>query len=170
MLSRSVELYLPNRKTLQDLFVPQETELAEGDPRMQVFNFAQVNPFETQEQVWVFDRPMLVWGMVGSMNAAAAPGAAVASGFRFQILHVHDKTQRVWFNKHQLSQNVLGTAALPFLLRRTQLVDAGDAITVEVRSLVTPAIGTITRVQVCLLGVLLGAQPIGGETWAHQVI
>jgi hypothetical protein len=39
-----------------------------------------------------------------------------------------------------------------------------------VKSLVTPAIGIITRVQVCLLGVLLGAQPIGGETWAHQVI
>lgn len=155
MPSQGVELYLPNRKTLQDLYVPNESELPHGDPRMQVFNFAPVNPLETQEQSWVFDKSMLVWGLTASMNNNAAPGAVVAAGFRFQVLHAHGQVQRPWFNKHQIQQNVAGTAALPFLLRKTYPVAAGDAITVEVKSLVTAAQANITRIQLCLVGVIV---------------
>jgi hypothetical protein len=156
MQSTGVELFLPNRKTLQHLFVPPESELAQGDLRLHVYNFAPVNPLETQEQSWVFDNPLLVWGLVGSMNNNAAPGAAVAAGFRFQIYQAHGM-RRAWFNKHQIQQNVLGTAQLPFLLRSTQLISAGDQVTVEIKSLVTAAQGNITRVQVCLLGVIVPA-------------
>jgi hypothetical protein len=155
MLSLGVELYLPNRKTLQDLYVPRESELPQGDPRMQVFNFAPVNPWETQEQNWVFDKSMVIWGLTASMNNNAGPGAAVAAGFRFQVLQGHGQIQRPWFNKHQIQQNVVGSGALPFLLRKTHLVTAGDSITVEVKSLVTAAQGNITRIQVCLIGVLV---------------
>lgn len=152
-----IELFLPNRKTLQRLYVPPESELADGSLRLQVFNFAPVNPLETQDQSWVFQDSMLVWGLVGSMNNNAAPGAAVAAGFRFQIYQTHGATRFPWFNKHQISQNVLGTGRLPFLLRKSQLVSAGDHITVEIKSLVTAAQANITRVQVCLLGVILPA-------------
>jgi hypothetical protein len=155
MLSLGVELYLPNRKTLQDLYVPNESELPHGDPRLQVFNFAPVNPLETQEQNWVFDQSMIVWGLTSSMNNNGAPGAVVAAGFRFQVLQGHGQIQRPWFNKHQIQQNVLGTASLPFLLRKTHLVHAGDSITVEVKSLVTAAQANITRIQVCLIGVIV---------------
>jgi hypothetical protein len=155
MQALGVELYLPNRKTLQDLYVPRESELPQGDPRMQVFNFAPVNPLETQEQTWVFDKSMVIWGLTSSMNNNAAPGAAVAAGFRFQVLQGHGQIQRAWFNKHQLSQNVMGSGALPFLLRRTHLVPAGDSITVEIKSLVTAAQANITRIQVCLIGVIV---------------
>lgn len=154
MQSAGVELFLPNRKTLQKLFVPPESELAGGDLRLHVFNFAPVNPLETQEQSWVFDNAMLVWGLVGSVNNNAAPGAAVAAGFRFQIYQAHGM-RRPWFNKHQIQQNVLGTGQLPFLLRKTQLVYAGDQVTVEIKSLVTAGQANITRVQVCLLGVII---------------
>ncbi len=152
-MTQGVELYLPNRKTLQDLYVPRESELADGETRVQVFNFAPVNPLEVQEQAWIFDKPLLVWGLVGSMNNNAAPGAVVAAGFRFQIYQAHLGKRRNWFNKPQISQNVLGSAALPFLLRQTQLIEAGDEVTVEIRSLVTAAQANITRVQVCLFGV-----------------
>jgi hypothetical protein len=155
MQSQGAELYLPNRKTLQDLYVPNESELPHGDPRLQVFNFAPVNPLETQEQSWIFDQSMVIWGITGSMNNNAAPGAVVALGFRFQVLQGHGQVQRQWFNKHQIQQNVIGTAALPFLLRKTQFVAAGDSVTVEVKSLVTPAQGNITRIQVCLVGVIV---------------
>jgi hypothetical protein len=156
MPSQGVELYLPNRKTLQDLFVPNESELPAGDPRMQVFNFQPVNPLETQEQTWVFDKSMIVWGITATMNNNAAPGAVVAAGFRFQILQGHGQVQRPWFNKHQIQQNAAGTASLPFLLRKTHPIAAGDAITVEVKSLVTPAAGpALTRIQLCIIGVLV---------------
>lgn len=155
MQSQGAELYLPNRKTLQDLYVPNESELPAGDPRLQVFNFAPVNPFETQEQSWIFDQSMVIWGITGSMNNNAAPGAVVAAGFRFQVLQGHGQVQRQWFNKHQIQQNVIGTAALPFLLRKTQFVAAGDSVTVEVKSLVTPAQANVTRIQVCLIGVIV---------------
>ena len=162
MQSLGVELYLPNRKTLQDLYVPQESELPAGDPRMQVFDFGGpadvlggVNPFETREQSWTFDKTMIVWGLTGSMNNRAAPGAVVAAGFRFQVKQAHGQVQKEWFNKHQIQQNILGTAALPFLLRKTHLVPAGDTLTVEVKSLVTPALGNVTRIQVCLVGVIV---------------
>lgn len=156
MPSLGVELYLPNRKALQDLYVPAETELPAGDPRYQVFNYAPVNPLETQEQSWTFDKTMVVWGLVGSMNNNAAPGAAVAAGFRFQIRQAHGQIEKTWFNKHQISQNVLGTGALPTLLRRTHLVPAGDTVTIEIKSLVTAVQANVTRVQVCLIGVLVG--------------
>jgi hypothetical protein len=152
---QAAELYLPNRKTLQDLYVPNESELPHGDPRLQVFNFAPVNPLETQEQSWIFDQSMVIWGITGSMNNNAAPGAVVAFGFRFQVLQGHGQVQRQWFNKHQIQQNVIGTAALPFLLRKTQFVAAGDSVTVEVKSLVTPAQANVTRIQVCLVGVIV---------------
>ncbi|MBZ5522260.1 MAG: hypothetical protein LAP21_08460 [Acidobacteriia bacterium] len=151
----SIELYLPNRKTLQDLYVAPESELPKGDPRCQVFNFAPVNPLETQEQAWSFDRSMLVWGLTGSMNDNAAPGAAVAAGFRFQILQSHNGVRRMWFNKHQIQQNVLGSGATPFLLRRTHPIALGDTLTVEVKSLVTAAQANVTRMQVCLFGVIV---------------
>jgi hypothetical protein len=162
MPSQGVELYLPNRKTLQDLYVPGESELPQGDFRMQVFDFggpadvlAGVNPFETREQSWTFDSTMVVWGLTGSMNNRAAPGAVVASGFRFQIRQLHSQIEKLWFNKHQIQQNILGTSALPFLLRKSHLVTAGDTVTVEVKSLVTPAQGNVTRIQVCLVGVIV---------------
>jgi hypothetical protein len=155
MQSQGAELYLPNRKTLQDLYVPNESELPHGDPRLQVFNFAPVNPLETQEQSWIFDQSMVIWGITGSMNNNAAPGAVVAAGFRFQVLQGHGQVQRQWFNKHQIQQNVIGTAALPFLLRKTQFVAAGDSVTVEIKSLVTPAQANVTRIQVCLVGVIV---------------
>ena len=162
MQSLAVELYLPNRKTLQDLYVPSESELPQGDPRLQVFDFggpadvlAGVNPFETREQSWTFDKSMVVWGLTASMNNRAAPGAVVAAGFRFQVRHLHGQIERLWFNKHQISANVLGTGQLPALLRKTHLVPAGDTITVEVKSLVTPTQGNVTRIQVCLVGVIV---------------
>jgi hypothetical protein len=155
MQSQGAELYLPNRKTLQELYVPNESELPHGDPRLQVFNFAPVNPLETQEQSWIFDQSMVIWGITGSMNNNAAPGAVVAAGFRFQVLQGHGQVQRQWFNKHQIQQNVIGTAALPFLLRKTQFVAAGDSVTVEIKSLVTPAQANVTRIQVCLVGVIV---------------
>lgn len=155
MQSLAVELYLPNRKTLQDLYVPGESELPEGDARMQVFNYAPVNPLETQEQSWTFDKSMIVWGLTGSMNNNAAPGAAVAAGFRLQIRQAHGHIEKTWFNKHQISQNILGTGTLPMLLRRTHLVPAGDTVTIEIKSLVTAAQANITRVQVCLIGVIV---------------
>jgi hypothetical protein len=162
MQSAAVELYLPNRKTLQELYVPGENELPAGDFRMQVFDFGGpadvlggVNPFETREQSWTFDSTMVVWGLTGSMNNRAAPGAVVAAGFRFQIRQAHNHIEKLWFNKHQIQQNVLGTASLPFLLRKSHLVTAGDTVTVEVKSLVTPANGNVTRIQVCLVGVIV---------------
>jgi hypothetical protein len=171
-MNLGIELFLPNRKTLQDLYVPLESELAGGDARCQVFDFGYpndpqggVNPFDTRERVWVFDRDMIVWGLTGTMVLNAAPGTVVAAGFRFQIFQkstVKDPSTgqpksvtRSWFNKHQIQQNVLGTGGLPFLLRKTQLCAAGDAITVEVKSLVTAAAGQVTRIQVCLFGVVL---------------
>lgn len=161
-MTLGVELYLPNRKTLQDLYVPKETELAQGDPRLQVFDFGGpadalggVNPFETREQSWTFDRTMIIWGLTGSMNNKAAPGAVVAAGFRFQVRQAHDHIEKLWFNKHQISANILGTGSLPALLRKTHLVPAGNTVTVEVKSLVTPTPGNITRIQVCLIGVLV---------------
>jgi hypothetical protein len=162
MQSAAVELYLPNRKTLQELYVPGESELPQGDFRMQVFDFggpadvlAGVNPFETREQSWTFDNTMIVWGLTGSMNNRAAPGAVVPFGFRSQVRQLHEHIEKQWFNKHQIQQNVLGTASLPFLLRKTHLVTAGDTVTVEVKSLVTPAQGNITRIQVCMVGVIV---------------
>ena len=155
MQALGVELYLPNRKTLQDLYVPRESELPQGDTRMQVFNFAPVNPLETQEQTWVFDKSMVIWGLTASMNNNAAPGAVVAAGFRFQVLQGHGQIQRPWFNKHQIQQNIAGSGALPFLLRKTHLVTAGDSITVEVKSLVTAVQANITRIQLCLIGVIV---------------
>ncbi len=163
---QGIELYLPNRKTLQDLYVPSEIELPKGDPRCQVFDFggpgdpqAGINPFETRERVWVFDRAMLIWAITGTMVLSAAPGTVVAAGFRFQIFQAtptkNGVAQRAWFNKHQVQQNLAGTGQLPLLLRKTQPVAAGDAITIEVRSLVTPAAGQVTRIQLCLFGVLL---------------
>jgi hypothetical protein len=152
---QGAELYLPNRKSLQDLYVPNESELPAGEPRLQVFNFAPVNPLETQEQSWIFDQAMIIWGITASMNNNAAPGAVVAAGFRFQVLQSHGQVQRQWFNKHQIQQNVAGTAQLPFLLRKTHFVAAGDSITVEVKSLVTPAQANVTRIQLCLIGVVV---------------
>ncbi|MBZ5523569.1 MAG: hypothetical protein LAP21_15150 [Acidobacteriia bacterium] len=161
-----VELYLPNRKTLQDLFVPPESELANGEPRCQVFNFPLVNPLETQEQAWTFDRTMLVWAMTGTMVNSVAPGAVVAAGFRFQILQTHRNpangltTRRPWFNKHQLQSNILGTGSLPTLLRKTHPIDAGDTVTMEVKSMVLPpAAATICRIQICLFGVIVPDEP-----------
>jgi hypothetical protein len=154
MQSAGVELYLPNRKTLQDLYVPGENELPPGDFRLQAFTFAPVAILETQEQSWTFDQSMIVWGLTGSMNNFAAPGAVNAAGFRLQVRHAHGTIERPWFNKHQLSANVLGTGALPMLLRKTHIVPAGDTVTVEVKSLA--GVGTNpTRIQVCLLGVIV---------------
>lgn len=179
MQNLAIELYLPNRKTLQDLYIPRESELAHGDPRCQVFDFGGpndgqggVNPFETRESSWVFDRAMMVWGLTGTMVLRANPGTVVAAGFRFQILQASSardpatgqakNIQRPWFNKHQVQQNILGTGGLPFLLRQTQLCDAGDALTVEVKSLVTAVAGQVTRIQICLFGVVLNTA-MGGS-------
>jgi hypothetical protein len=93
--------------------------------------------------------------MTGSMNNNAAPGAVVAAGFRLQIRQLHEQIEKLWFNKHQISANVLGTGSLPFLLRKTHIVPAGDTLTVEVKSLVTPAQANVTRIQVCLVGVIV---------------
>jgi hypothetical protein len=162
MPTAGVELYLPNRKTLQELYVPSELELPHGDPRLQVFDFGGpadvlggVNPFETREQSWTFDKTLVVWAMTGSMNNRASPGAVVAAGFRFQIRQLHGQVEKLWFNKHQISANVLGSGALPALLRKTHLVPAGDTLTVEVKSLVTPTQGNVTRIQACLIGVIV---------------
>jgi hypothetical protein len=149
----SVELYLPNRKTLQDLYVPSEVELPEGDARCQVFNFAPVNPFEVQEVSWVADKPLVVWGLNGTMNNFTPPGAAVAAGFRVAIFQTHGKTKWAWMNKHQINANILGQQGLPFLLRSPQLVGKGDSLIVEIKSLVTAVQGNITRVQVAFFGV-----------------
>ncbi len=90
---------------------------------------------------------------------SAPAGTVLADGFRFQIFQAtptpNGVVQRAWFNKHQVAANIAGSGSLPFLLRKTQPVAAGDAVTVEARSLVTPAHASIARIQVCLFGVLL---------------
>ncbi len=165
--TRGTELYLPNRKTLQDLYVPPEIEIPEGDARCQVFDFGGpldmlggVQPLEVREQVWVFDRSMIVWGLCGTMVNAVAPGAVNPAQFQVQIFQSHKGNQWTWFNKHQMQNNVLGGAGLPFLLRSTHPVDVGDAVTVEVKSMVGSG-GANTRIQVCLFGVVPAAPDSG---------
>ncbi len=152
-----VELFLPSRKTLQDLFVPSENDLAEGVSRCQVFNFSPVNPFQTVNSIWVADRPLLVTTLSGTMVRSTAPGTTLAAGFRVQILQTREKIQRKWFQKPQIAGNVLGGAGLPFLLRNPQLIAAGDIMTVTVSSLVVglgaPTAAQIATIQVCLFGV-----------------
>lgn len=156
-ITTGVELYLPSRKTLQDLFVPSENDLAEGVSRCQVFNFTPVNPFQTLNQVWVADRPLLVTQLAGTMVQSTPPGPVIAAGFRLQINQTREKIQRQWFQKPQIAGNVLGSGGLPFLLRNPQLIATGDIITITVSSLVAglgaPAPNQIATIQVCLFGV-----------------
>ena len=163
-MNGQAELYLPNRKTLQALYVPPEIELPKGDARCQVYDYQNVNPTAVAELSWTFDRPTVIWGITGMIAQQAAPGALLANGFRFQVAQTHidsttgEVTTFNWFNKHQVSQNIAGTGALPFLLRQPMIVGAGDALQVEVKSLVPPTTGlnagTIARIQLCLFGVI----------------
>ncbi len=114
-----------------------------------------------------------MWGITGVIFQNVAPAATLANGFRFQVFQAHldPITQKAvtmaWFNKHQLSGNVAGTSQLPFLPKQPQFVDAGDAVTVEVKSLVPASggglnAGTVARIQVCLFCSIPDAPPIQG--------
>lgn len=149
------DMFSPQRKTLAGLYFPPNTELAsQGVPRIRVFSFSPVNPLEVQQNTWSFEKPFLVHTLTGVIFSTV-DGTVNANGFRVQLLHQSGEIQRQLFNKHQIGANVLGIGTSPFFLKVPYMIDRGDQMLVEVKSLVPGSgagSGVVTTIQVCLWG------------------
>lgn len=133
-------LYLPNRKGLTRLYVPQ-IPVPDGVSRCVANSFA-LAARETQQWTWSAQHPFLLLTLT-----AYDPDAA---GFQVQLTHSYAGGSRSLSNKQLPSGLLIGTAAGPWSLRRPYLIDAGDALKIEVKNLSANAVPLL---QVALLGV-----------------
>jgi hypothetical protein len=143
--------FSPQRKTLAGMYFPRPAELAlDGRPWTRTFIFPNLNPLQVQEVSLPFQTPFLLHTLTGCIYNVS-DGSLNTSSFRLQILHNSGRIQRRLYNKHQRAENVLGTGQNPLFLRTTYMIDQGDVIMIEAKSLV-PANGPVTTIQVCLGG------------------
>jgi hypothetical protein len=109
-------------------FMPRPVQLPPCEPKLIVFDFPNLAALGVGKQAIGFSTDTLIWAVT-----AVATGAPAA--FCAQVYHDHKHGQRRWYNTHQLGSNVFGTAQQPTLMKSTQLVEAGDTLTMELKSL-----------------------------------
>jgi len=122
--------------------------------RAKTFDFGFNNPaltlapFAAQDTNLVIKANFLVWGIVGTSSFAASGDAGPSPAYLFNILHSHEGKQITWFNKDVSDTECAGSAKRPYLLRRPQLVIAGDSLQVEIQNLT----GSNLNAQIVLYG------------------
>jgi hypothetical protein len=119
--------FLPSRKDLTSLFLPDENQLPPGDLAMMVFVFGSVNALQTVEEARSVERRSLLWAITGNDSDAA--------GFRVQITQEHQGRLIPFLQKPIEHRNAIGTAQAPFILKEPRLLEPGDSISVEAKSL-----------------------------------
>ncbi|HEX3584403.1 MAG TPA: hypothetical protein VH024_00295 [Candidatus Angelobacter sp.] len=143
--------FLPNRKDLTALFLPEEAQLPPGDLAMMVFVFDGLTARQTAEEARPIEKRSVLWGITGNDSDAA--------GFRVQITQEHQGRLIPLLQKPVEHRNVIGTAQAPTILKETRLLEPGDSITVEAKSL--SANGGV-RIEVVLWLAVLHDDPAPG--------
>jgi hypothetical protein len=107
--------------------------------------------FDTQNITAQIDEHFLIWGIVGFSNDTSGPNGASA-GFLLQVFHTHKGLQRRMFQKHLADAEAVGSAELPFILKKPYFVAKGDSLEAEVKNLGNPVAPALTSIQVVLWG------------------
>ncbi|MFL6311643.1 MAG: hypothetical protein ACJ71W_06015 [Terriglobales bacterium] len=131
--------FLPNRKDLTALFLPDETQLPAGDPNLLVFVFPVVNARQTVEEARSIQKRSVLWAITGNDSDAA--------GYRVQITQSHQGRLIPLFQKPIENKNAIGTAQAPWILKETRFLEPGDSISVECKSL---SVNDGSRIEVVL--------------------
>jgi hypothetical protein len=127
--------FLPNRKTMSAYYQAPNVHLPTGgDPMYESYTFNPLATADSQEATRTFESDAILWGLAGCA-VVAATGIASAAGAFVQIYHIHQGKQRTLFNKPRPLDTVLGSGQKPFLLTSPLLIQAGDSVMVEVKSL-----------------------------------
>lgn len=138
-----VSPYLFNRYGLNNVwFLPSGQQLPSTglDFRAKTFDFGfnpGTVPIPSMGKLnvnLVMKRNILIWGLVGT-STAVPPAVKLSPSVMVNITHSHEGKQIQWFNKAVTSVESLGSAQTPLILKRPQLVIAGDSLQVDIQNL-----------------------------------
>lgn len=114
-------LYLPNRKSLSDLFLPRPGHLpSDGVLRILGFAFPSVAPLATQQQTVQIEPAFLMWAVLGVGDQAP--------GFSIDLVHSTPNGERHLVSKVIPGRIAVGTAQLPLLLTEPYLMQRSDSL------------------------------------------
>jgi hypothetical protein len=129
-----MQYFLPNRKTLSAMYQATNVELPMGgEPKHLSFKWDSLATMDTQELTLPIDGDYIAWGFTSRFSIAGSTNAS--AGVFIQIIHIHNGQPRSLFDKPRPIDSVSGSGQLPFLLKPTYPLFAGDSLQVIVISI-----------------------------------
>lgn len=125
-----MRLFLPNRKTLSDAYLPPASHVPDGKLKLLVFSFLNVPARVVVEQALSVPKDCILYASVGLTDDAAGLDAV-----KVQALQAHGNNVQSFFLKHIIGSSAFGTAQRPMFAKDTRLLAAGDSLTLEVKNL-----------------------------------
>ena len=136
-------LFLPQRKTLTETFLPQLDQVpSDADLRWVGFSFLSVGTLATVEQTVQIEPAFLALSLVAFDTDAA--------GFNLQMWHNTTGGSRMLFNKAIALGASVGRARHPTWIKEPYLMLRGDSVRCQVKSLSTSA--TPSQIWVAFVG------------------
>ena len=126
---RPINWYLPQYGVLTQQNIPRPEEVQDGRLYRIPYDFLQVGPNATAQNYTAPGMPFLIWAF--TYNITGGTGA----GFQFASYHRHGSFQRNLEPTMVYATNALGTAKQPTFIRSPYLIDTGEVLGFELRSL-----------------------------------
>jgi len=126
---RPIDWYLPQYGAKTEAILPLQAHIQDGRIYRIPYNFLQVAANATGQNYTTPGAPYLIWAFTASITGGTG------AGFQFQMFHRHGSFQRPLASTMVLNANSLGTARHPVFIKNPYLIDTGEALGIELRSM-----------------------------------
>lgn len=124
-----INWYMPQYGVRTKALIPNPDEVQEGRIYRIPYNFLGIVANATGQNYITPSVPFLIWGLTASITGGTG------AGFQFAAYHRYGSYERRLEPTMDLSSNALGTAQRPMLLKSPYLIDTGEALGFQLRSL-----------------------------------
>ena len=126
---RAIDWYLPQYGVLTRHHLPPAEQVQDGRTYRIPYDFPGIAANATGQNFTAPGMPFLIWAMTFAISGGTG------AGFQFSAFHRHGSFERDLEPTMILSGNALGTSKLPMFLRSPYLIDTGEVLGFELRSL-----------------------------------
>lgn len=124
-----INWYLPQYGVETAVNLPNSAQVQDGRTYRIPYNFLQVPPNGTGQNYTAPGMPFLMWAMTFSITGGTG------AGFQFDTFHRHGSFERDLDQTMVNSGNALGTPEHPVFFMSPYLIDTGEVLGFELRSM-----------------------------------